>query len=72
LFSEAAVAEAFELKWSARRPRRERRSAEFWGVLRPREILEERRNADGSIIGPYESQYAIANGYNSARDIVQP
>ena len=66
------MAEALDIRWSLRRPRRERRSAEFWSKLRPREILDERRTTEGEVIGPYESPYAIANGYNASREIVRP
>jgi hypothetical protein len=54
------------------RNRAARRSAQFWGRLKPREILDERQNERGELLGPYEAEYQIANGYCDSREIEQP
>jgi hypothetical protein len=66
------MAESFEpvpTHWFSRRPGR--RSAEFWGTLRPREILEE-RVAPKETLGPYEIRYEVTRGYGTDRVIVRP
>jgi hypothetical protein len=66
------MAETFEhvpTHWSSRR--HERRSAEFWGTLRPREILED-RVASKENLGPYEVRYEVTRGYGTDRVIVRP
>ena len=60
-------------RWSPalRRARRDRTRAERAGGAPP-EILEERRDRDGALRGPYETQYSIARGYLAKREIVRP
>ena len=66
------MAESFEpvpVHWSSRR--RERRSAEFWGTLRPRDILIDRSEKTENL-GPYETTYEVRLGYSAERVIVRP
>jgi hypothetical protein len=65
----AESVEPVQSRWFSRRPGR--RSAEFWGTLRPREILEE-RVAPKETLGPYEIKYEVTRGYGTDRIIVQP
>ena len=56
-------------RWSFADPRRNRRTADFWGARRPRENPRPDTRAE---LGPYETRYDVSHGYNTTREILLP
>jgi hypothetical protein len=57
--------------WSLSQPRRATRSANAARRIQPREALGE-RGAGREMLGPYETRYEVARGYNTTREVLQP
>lgn len=66
------MADALDVNhWSPNRARRARKVARLRLALSPNEVLDARIGADGDLMGPYETKYSVAYGYEN-RETDQP